>query len=130
MILVAVYLRVIKTQANTAKRNTTAVVTTMARVLRWKIRRRSRNDGSFSGRLFNGLLLLRPARVSCETVNAVSSKFISAVRLLPFVDCSPRVRFSTTERKLPIHSLRNRFKHGDPSTVGAHARWHGECRTP
>ena len=50
---VAVYLRVIKTQAHTDSKKTTDAVKTIARFLRWKILRRSRSVGSLSGKVFN-----------------------------------------------------------------------------
>src|ERR1700733_4109238 len=91
MILVAVYLRVIKTQANTAKKNTTAVVTTMARVLRWKIRSRSLNVGSLSGIVFNLSPLPGIQCVLRGAVKAFSAKVIFCAPLLQHLSSSSQL---------------------------------------
>src|SRR5271154_6468935 len=92
MTLRAVYLRVVTTQAHTDSRKTTDAVRTIARFLRWKILRRSRNVGSLSGTVFNFPLPSMKC-VSRGPDNAFSSKTIEKVlSLLQIPLTQPRLR--------------------------------------
>src|ERR1700691_2485959 len=101
MMLRAVYLRVVTTQAHTDSRKTTDVVRAIARFLRWKVLRRSRNVGSFSGKVFNWSPL---PSLKCVLRGA------HARLLLFLVSHRPGVGLRSSKRKLPISSLGNRFE--------------------
>lgn len=115
MTLLAVYRRVVKTQAHTDSKNTPDAVTTIARFLRWKVLRRSRNVGSLSGKVFNWSPL---PSLKCVLRGP-------DVKLLLFsVSDRPGVGLRSRKRKLPIGSFSDRFEQRTAASVCAYTGRH------